>query len=271
MISSVAFTSDSRELISASWDGTVRVWDAVELTETTSFDFAESVNAIALSPDTTLIAAALSTGSIIILDRSDGSEVAVLNGQDSPVNCIVFSADGLMIASGYSDAMIRTWTGEKFSTVQLLNGHTEVINGLAFSPDGTRLISGSSDQTIRIWDSATGEAIAALPRSGESVDCLALSADGKRCATGSLNGELRIRDCENRYDRYLERRDIKLASVAATTRFQRMLDMGIEPKDMIERARVDEGASPVELKCLQNCVFSHSCRRADVRSVPSSF
>ena len=260
LISTVAFTPDSRQLISASWDGTVRVWDVDELTESTSFDFAESVNAIALSPDATLIAAALSTGSIVVLDRRDGSEVAVLDGQDSPVTCIAFSPDSSMIASGSSDAMIRTFSGEEFSTVQVLNGHTDVINGLVFSPDGTRLISGSSDRTIRVWDSATGEAITALPRTGESVDCLALSADGERCATGSLSGVLRIRDGGNRYDRYLERRDIKLASMAATTRFQRMLDMGIEPKDMIERARVDEGASPVELKCLWNCVFSHCCR-----------
>lgn len=260
LISTVVFTPDSRQLMSASWDGTVRVWDVDELTESTSFDFAESVNAIALSPDATLIAAALSTGSIVVLDRGDGSEVAVLDGQDSPVTCIAFSADGSMIASGSSDAMVRTWSGKEFSTVQVLNGHTDVINGLAFSPEGTRLISASSDRTIRVWDSATGEAITALPRNGESVDCLALSADGERCATGSLSGVLRIRDGGNRYDRYLERRDIKLASMAATTRFQRMLDMGIEPKDMIERARVDEGASPVELRCLWNCVFSHCCR-----------
>ena len=168
-----------------------------------------------------------------------------------------------MIASGSSDAMIRTYSGHNFSEVNVLEGHTDVINGLAFSPDGMRLITGSSDRTIRIWDSAKGQAITALPRNSESVDCLALSSTGKRCATGSLSGILRIRDCGNPYDRYLERRDINLASAAATTLFQRMLDMGIKPIDMIEHARLNEGASPVELKCLENCIFAHCCRAAD--------
>ncbi|MCH8824620.1 MAG: protein kinase [Planctomycetes bacterium] len=263
LISAVVFTPDSRQLISASWDGTVRLWDVDALTQTSLFDLAESVNAIALSPDATLIAAALSMGSIIILDWRDGSEIAVLEGQASRITCITFSPDGSMIASGSSDAMIRTYSGNKFSEVHVLEGHTDVINGLAFSPDGTRLISGSSDRTIRIWDSARGEAITALPRNSESVDCLTLSTDGKRCATGSLSGKLRIRDCANPYDRYLERRDINLASVAATTLFKRMLDMGIKPTDMIEHARLDEGASPVELKCLENCIFSHCCQVAN--------
>lgn len=80
------------------------------------------------------------------------------------------------------------------------------------------------------------------------------------CFSTTLSGELRIRDCGNPYDRYMERRDNNLASVAAAKLFQRMLDMGIEPKDMIERARLDEGASPIELKCLEDCIFSHCCR-----------
>lgn len=260
LISTVVFTPDSQKLISASWDGTVRVWDAAKLNETSLFDLDESINAIALSPDGSLIAAALSMGSIIILDASDGSEVAVLQGNTSRITCITFSPDGSVIASGSSDTLIRLWSGDDFSNVQILEGHTDVINGLEFSPDGSRLISGSSDRTIRIWDCQAGEAITALPRNLESVDCLALSTAGKRCATGSLSGELRIRDCGDRYERYLERRDINLASVTAMQLFKRMLDMEIKPTDMMQHARIDEGASPIELNCLANCIFTHCCQ-----------
>ena len=87
-----------------------------------------------------------------------------------------------------------------------------------------------------------------------------LHALSERFALRSLSGELRIRDCGNQYDRYLQLRDTKLASVAAITLFQRMKEMGIETKDMLEHARLDEGASPVELKCLENCIFSYCCR-----------
>ncbi len=68
-VSSVAFTTDGRTLVTGGWDETVRLWDVPTGRETACFDLAiGKVNAIAVSPDGTRLAAGSLDGRLALFD-----------------------------------------------------------------------------------------------------------------------------------------------------------------------------------------------------------
>ena len=117
-ISGIAFTPDGRQLVSASDDKTIRVWD-------------------------------LASGKTVRTIRGESAP-----GDAGKVYAMALSPDGKWLAGGVIAALargppsdaIRLYEFASGKLVALLKGHANVVNGLAFSPDGSKLISGSCDQ-----------------------------------------------------------------------------------------------------------------------------
>ena len=112
-INTAAFSFDGKRIVSASDDGTVRIWDA-------------------------------QTG------KPNGDP---LKGHTNCVISAAFSPDGKRIVSASLDQTVRIWDVQTGMPIgDPLKGHTECVNSAAFSPDGKRIVSASSDFTSRIWD-----------------------------------------------------------------------------------------------------------------------
>ena len=68
-LAALVFTPDGRAVVTGSWDGTVRFWDARNGAETASYDFGVGrVTALALSPDGLQLAAGGEAGKICVFD-----------------------------------------------------------------------------------------------------------------------------------------------------------------------------------------------------------
>ena len=111
----MAFSPNGQLLVTASTDGTVRLWDPA-------------------------------TG------QAHGPP---LTGDNSRVWGVAFSPDGRLLATAGADQTVRLWdptTGQPHGPP--LTGHTDGINAVAFSPDGRQLATGGSDQMVRLWNPA---------------------------------------------------------------------------------------------------------------------
>jgi len=194
---SVAFSPDSKTIVSGSRDKTVKLWDAATGREIrTILGHFFTVYSVAFNYDGKTVVSGSWDGTIRLWDVITGREINILSGRLYRIHSMAFSSDGKTVASGAtyedekSDDKIELWdivTGRK---IRMLSGHSELISSVAFSPDGKTLVSGSYDGTVKLWDVNTGREIHTFRGHSEGVNSVAFSPDSKTIVSSSINIKL---------------------------------------------------------------------------------
>lgn len=238
-IADLAFTPDGEDIVSASDDKTIRIWDwqsGVTLRTIRGYLGNGSdgkVFAVAVSPDGKTIAAGgyfgaslgdkPPYGDIRLFDFATGKIKAVLKAADYATYDLAFSPDGKTLAAGGADGVVYLWKQDDKATSgwtldKKLDADSWHIDKLAFAAAGTRLAATTTDNGIRLWDVAKGEEIA-LPADAEplrdiSVMALAISQDGSLFATGSKDGQVQLwRAADGTLVRNMPRQDFLIGSL----------------------------------------------------------
>ena len=205
-VSSVSYSPDGTQIVTAGADGTVRIWDArsgQELRRLT--DHTGPVTSAAFSPDGTQIVTAgcgkieegsCTAGSARIWDAITGTELVRLVGHEDSILQATWSRYESTMLTTSIDGTVRTWdavTGEEVSKLLLdLNGATPVL-----SPDQRWLAAGLGDGTVLLWqlvpESAGTRPIALTGHEG-AILALAFSPDGKWLASGSSDESVQLWD-----------------------------------------------------------------------------
>jgi WD40 repeat protein len=176
-ITAVAFSPDDRLLASASYDGTVKVWDVRHVKE----------------PGETDDALARLRGK----KRWDGRMPQLqltLKGPVAIVWSVAFAPDGEALASAYEDGTVVLWnptTGDERSRLR----HTTAVKSVAFAPDGKTLATGCEDGTVRLWDAATGKERFSVQAHPTGLSCVAFAPDGKTLASAG-GSEVKLWDVD---------------------------------------------------------------------------
>jgi WD40 repeat protein len=156
------------------------------------------VNGVAFSPDSTLLALALSDDTVWLRRVSDGEIVLRLGNHTGRVLSLAFSPDGEYLATGSEDGTLNLWRlerkadGEFGATLVLKLQHSNWVNSLAFSPDGTILATATMDRNVRLWSVPDGGVIEPPLHSMPQVTSVSFSPDGRTLAVGTGGGNLRL-------------------------------------------------------------------------------
>ena len=151
------------------------------------------VNAVAFSPDGSLLASGGDDDTVRLWNPATGAHLHTLTGHSGNVNAVAFSPDGSLLASGGDDNTVRLWNPATGAHLHTLTGHNGDVNAVAFSPDGSLLASGSGDDTVRLWSSATGVHLHTLTGHSGDVNAVAFSPDGRTLASGGSDGRILLR------------------------------------------------------------------------------
>ena len=202
----LAFNADETRLITASYDGTTRVWDITPAHELFAWSaHGGMVYDVAYSPDGALLATAGRDGSAVVWDAESGDALQVLAGHSDVVNGVAFSPDGQVLATASADRSVILWetaTGQKMRT---LIGHDadrpggipmfRGVMAAAFSPqclgaagapaEPCPLATVGMDGQLIVWDAATGQRLFDYQEAIGGLKSVAFGPGGKLLAIGS--------------------------------------------------------------------------------------
>jgi WD40 repeat protein/energy-coupling factor transporter ATP-binding protein EcfA2 len=159
---SVAYDDAGQRLITASADGTARIWDAASGQALMVLrGHTGAVYQAAFSPNSRLAATAGADKTVRIWNVDTGQLMRVVDQHSGAVNSVAFSPDGQRLVTASADKTARVWDIESGRQMYVVT-HTAEVRTATFSPHGTFIATGGNDQLIKVWDAATGQLIKSL-------------------------------------------------------------------------------------------------------------
>ncbi|KAG7306007.1 hypothetical protein JYU34_008577 [Plutella xylostella] len=148
-----SLSSSGGRLLSASADGTVRLWApraprpllstmrADELGVPTAADFADAATRAAVTHRDALLLYDLETG-----------QPVVRIGCESPASRVRAHPTLPLVVTAHEDRHIRFWDAVSGRCAHAMVAHLDAVTGLALDPNGLFLLSGSHDCSVRLWN-----------------------------------------------------------------------------------------------------------------------
>ena len=187
------FSSTDR-LLTASTDGTVRVWELPprrwHRTEPQPRK-SEPVR-LGVSHDGQLVLTLREGRWLQVMAVRDGATLAKAEIPDAEIDQATFSFDKKLVIlfNPQRQAWIWDFDTQRFVRLDLSDGSCVVFS--ARSPDGKRVITSCSSIGARVWDLESGKPVTGVLKHDYLVEHVAYSSDGRLVATASKDGTARV-------------------------------------------------------------------------------
>jgi WD40 repeat protein len=208
-ITRLLWNEEQRCLLSASLDGTVKIWDVKRHAPnrpgliTTLDAHPLGVNDIALGPEAEKLLSAGNDHTVKIWTLTNGRRIQTLEGHRYGVTALAMAHKGRWALSTSADHTIGVWDLTLGHRIAALVDHTLPVTALACSSDGRYAVSGAGDKTLKVWDltevagSQTRGAVGALaaePGHHAAVSALTVMPDRRCLLSAAEDGRLATHD-----------------------------------------------------------------------------
>jgi WD40 repeat protein len=179
----VDLSPDGKRLVSASRDGSVRIWSRRTNGESTlASSDSDPVKDFAVSGERDWMATASASGAHRWAPNDDRFMETTFGQAVGPLQCTALSNDGTLLALGYEDGRLSVFGGSSSHSF-LIQAHdsNEGIDVVTVSPCNRFVATASrGEDRLHVWDGRTGECLARL----SAVDCdsIAFAPGGRHMA-----------------------------------------------------------------------------------------
>ncbi|WP_170319320.1 WD40 repeat domain-containing serine/threonine protein kinase [Polyangium spumosum] len=194
------------------------------------------------SPDSRLVAAGASDGTVRVWGVQNPKESRVFEGLSERIVQISFSPDGRLLAAATADGAVRIWDLDTGAGTSLPT-YDSVVRAMVFSSDGRMLAYGGNDHTVRLVNLATGERRKFVGMR-DNIPDLAFSRDNTRLIVASADGTTRIFPVDAAPGRVLGRHVGPAVAVDISPTGEHVLSAGA---DGVARLWPVRGGEPVTL------------------------
>jgi WD40 repeat protein len=189
-VKALAFSSDSKSLASAGFDGLVKVWETAggrELSTTSPAVPIKRRYCVGISPDDQRLFTCGEGARVRVFETLTGKDLFPQPAYLGTVSNVSIAPDGRTLASGHGDGDIRLWdlSGQSVRLRRNLTGPGSNVRHLNFSPDGNLLAAAFDDHTIKIWNLPSQKLWRTLKGHGADVYQVRFSNNAKRLASAS--------------------------------------------------------------------------------------
>lgn len=210
-VDTVGFSGDGSAVMTASVDGTVRVWRAkpreMQAAFATSFrsGMPNPVYTAEYSPDGRQILTVDSSG-FAYLVTPDGTQDSTLYppGNHAWVNSAQYNRTGTQIVTADTDGTVDLWSPGGVSQQTVFPSPIQLPSPIkvaapasdaAFSPDGSRVVVVAGDGTADVFSTVTGQRLHILdPNSSFLLDAAVFTPDGRQILTADGDGQVEVWD-----------------------------------------------------------------------------
>ncbi len=191
----VAFSPDSRYVVTGSFDKTARVWDATNGKEFRSYGGPQGhqnlVLAIAVNGTGTEFATGSSDNTAKTWDFPGQTPIKTV---DLPAEGLglTLSADGQKAAVALKDGTVKVYNQADGKELFVLKGHAGPVTQVALSANNQHLVTVGSDRTIRFWNPADGKPIAVYGAHAGPITGMTIRPDSNGVVTASEDGSVKL-------------------------------------------------------------------------------
>jgi WD40 repeat protein len=217
-VTHASFSPDGRRVVTASLDGTVRIWEASSGEALAVLDLKLGdrqlrrgpwvAAAATFSPDGRRVLVTSTVGPAQVWDpeADTGERLIVLRDGAEHVECLFasFSPDGRRVVTTSLDGVARVWDVDRPGVLVAIRVHEPATKHpdpalltASFSPDGRRVVTTSTDGFARVWDANSGAPLLALEGHTDGVLAASYSPDGQWIVTASLDHSARVWDARS--------------------------------------------------------------------------
>ncbi|XP_048001382.1 LOW QUALITY PROTEIN: WD repeat-containing protein 48 homolog [Leguminivora glycinivorella] len=206
-VNDIVLCCGGKNLISASSDTTVKVWNAPKgFCMSTLRTHKDYVRTLAYAKEKEQVASAGLDRAIFLWDVNTLTALTASNntvttsslvGNKESIYSLAMNPPGTVLVSGSTEKVLRVWDPRNCARLMKLKGHSDNVKALVVSRDGQQCVSGSSDGTIKLWSLGQQRCVSTIRVHTEAVWALLATENFTHIISGGRDKLVIITELRN--------------------------------------------------------------------------